>query len=63
VGLASSLSDARRQVAQGAAYVNDERAGEGRRLGPADLLHGRYVVLRRGKKAYHVLVADPSPGV
>lgn len=55
--LASSLSDARRTVGQGAAYVNGERADDGRLLGPDDLLHGRWVVLRKGKRNYHLLDA------
>lgn len=55
--LASSLSDARRTVSQGAAYVNGERAGDGRVLGPDDLIHGRWVLLRKGKRTYHLLDA------
>jgi len=55
-GLASSKSDARRTITQGGAYVNDRREpDESRRLGPADLLHDRYVVLRRGRRDYHLL--------
>jgi tyrosyl-tRNA synthetase len=55
-GLAASRSDARRTLAQGAAYVNNRRAGEDRAVTGADLLHGRYVLLRRGKKQYHALI-------
>ena len=29
-------------------------------LGPDDLLHGRYAVLRKGKRAYAVVVAPPA---
>jgi tyrosyl-tRNA synthetase len=55
-GLASSKSDARRTITQGGAYVNDRREpDESRLLGPADLLHDRYVVLRRGRRDYHLL--------
>jgi tyrosyl-tRNA synthetase len=53
--LASSLSDARRTIAQGAAYINGEPAREDRPLSEADLLHGRWLVLRRGKRTYHLL--------
>jgi tyrosyl-tRNA synthetase len=60
-GLATSKSDARRVVEQGGAYLNDERAEPGRMLAYTDLLHGRYVLLRRGKK--HVSVIEVlSPG-
>lgn len=55
--LASSLSDARRTIQQGAAYVNGERAGPERSLCPDDLLHGRWVLLRKGRRTYHLLDA------
>jgi tyrosyl-tRNA synthetase len=55
--LASSLSDARRTIAQGAAYVNGVQAPENRPLSEADLLHDRWVLLRRGKRTYHLLDA------
>ncbi|MGD9797609.1 MAG: tyrosine--tRNA ligase [Acidimicrobiia bacterium] len=55
--LASSRSDARRALAQGALYVNGERADAERRLGPDDLLHGRWVLLRKGKRTHHLLDA------
>ncbi|MEV5711551.1 tyrosine--tRNA ligase [Actinoallomurus sp. NPDC052274] len=50
-GLVGSKSEARRTVAQGGAYVNnvkvtDEAAVPDR----GDLLHGRFLVLRRGKR-------------
>jgi len=55
-GLVSSRSEARRTIVQGGAYVNNRREGdEGRVLGVKDLLHDRYVVLRRGRRDYHLL--------
>ena len=56
--LASSRGDARRALEQGAVSVNGERARPGRVIGKDDLLHGRYVVLRKGKKSYAVLVRE-----
>lgn len=56
--LASSKGDARRAIAQGGVYVNGERAEEGRRVGVSDLLHGRFVLLRKGKKAYALIDAS-----
>lgn len=50
--LAASKGEARRALAQGGVYVNGERAGEGRVVSAGDLLHGRYVLLRKGKRAY-----------
>jgi hypothetical protein len=61
--LASSLSDARRTISQGAAYVNGELVREDRPLSEADLLHDRWLLLRRGKRTYHLLdVASRLPG-
>jgi tyrosyl-tRNA synthetase len=59
-GLASSRGDARRSLEQGAISVNGDRAGPGRLIRGADVLHGGYVVLRKGKKSYAVLVRDGS---
>jgi tyrosyl-tRNA synthetase len=51
-GLAGSLSEARRTVAEGGANVNNERITDAERtFGPADALHGRYLALRRGRRA------------
>ena len=48
-GLAKSKKEARRTIDSGGAYVNNVRQTDaGRTLGPADLLHDRYVVLRKG---------------
>jgi tyrosyl-tRNA synthetase len=53
--LADSKADARRLLAQGAVYVNGTRVGAERTLAPSDALHGRWIVLRRGKTHQHVL--------
>jgi tyrosyl-tRNA synthetase len=58
-GLASSKSDARRALAAGELWLNAERIGEDRPLGPADLRFDRYVLLRRGKKRHHLVVRMP----
>jgi tyrosyl-tRNA synthetase len=55
--LASSLSDARRTIAQGAAYVNGEPVREDIPLSEVGKLHDRWVLLRRGKRTYHLLDA------
>ena len=55
-GLVASKSAARQAVGQGGVSVNGRREGDvDRRLGPEDLLEGDFVVLRRGKRSYHVL--------
>jgi tyrosyl-tRNA synthetase len=60
-GLAQSKGDARRRIEQRGAYVNNVRQSEvGRMLGLEDLLHGRYVVLRKGRRDIHVLRTAPE---
>lgn len=50
-GIVSSRSAARRAIDEGGAYVNNVKvASVEDKLDTGDLLHGRYAVLRRGKK-------------
>ena len=56
VGLASSRSEARAFIEGGGVYINNERDTElDRTVTPSDLLLGRYLVLRRGKKNHHLV--------
>ncbi len=51
-GLVASRGEARRAIKQGGVYVNNAPVDdEDRVISGDDLLHGRYAVLRRGKKA------------
>ncbi len=50
-GLVESVSEARRAIAQGGVYVNNAKVeAQDAVLAETDLLHGRFAVLRRGKK-------------
>jgi tyrosyl-tRNA synthetase len=50
-GLASSLSEARRTVSEGGAYLNNVRITDADTpVSPDVLLHGRWLVVRRGKR-------------
>jgi tyrosyl-tRNA synthetase len=50
-GLVPSKSAARRAIAEGGAYLNNQRVTEAEAVpGERDLLHGRYLILRRGKR-------------
>lgn len=52
-GLVPSMKEARRVIAEGGAYVNNVRVAEvDATVSDADLLHGRYLVLRRGKRSF-----------
>jgi tyrosyl-tRNA synthetase len=53
-GLCSSNSDARRTLTQKGIRANGDIV-EGESLADLDLLHGRYVLLRKGKSNYHIL--------
>ncbi len=51
-GLVPSKSAARRAVAEGGAYVNNTKVADvDAAIAPEDVLHGRWVVLRRGKRS------------
>ena len=53
--LGLSRSEARRAVRQGGAYVNNDKiADEAAQAGEADWLHGRFLVLRRGRQSVAV---------
>jgi tyrosyl-tRNA synthetase len=55
-GLCKSKGEARRLTEAGGVYVNNRRVeGSERALGEGDLLAGRYVVLRKGRRDYHLL--------
>ena len=57
-GVCGSLGEARRAISQGGIYVNDRRVeGDDATVGDKDLLHDRYLLLRRGKRHPHVVVA------
>jgi len=57
-GLATSKGDARRALAQGAVSVNGRKVDGEATLGPDAVVHDRYVLLRKGKRHYAMLVHD-----
>ncbi len=60
-GLAASKSAARRTVAEGGAYLNNTKIGDPDTVpARADLLHGRWLVLRRGKRSVAGVEVMPS---
>jgi len=55
-GLSDSKSAARRAIKEGGAYINNERVSDGETALPADrALHGRWLLLRRGKRSIAVV--------
>ena len=54
-GLASSNSEARRLLQQRSVRANGEQLDEHAKLDKVALLHGRWMLLRKGKTAYHLL--------
>ena len=58
-GLVSGTSAARRAINEGGAYLNNQRVRDiDQQVTAADLLHGRWLVLRRGKRNF--AAADAS---
>jgi len=56
VGLTTSRGEARRAVEQGGVYLNGERVDDvGSRVTANEALEGAFLVLRRGKKHYHLI--------
>jgi tyrosyl-tRNA synthetase len=54
--LVSSLSEARKVIDQGGAYLNNRRvSGPEPRVTTSDLISDRYALLRRGKASHHLL--------
>jgi tyrosyl-tRNA synthetase len=59
VGLATSKSDARRGIAGKGFSLNGEPiAAPERTLGAGDLLHGKYVMLQKGKRNHAMIVVE-----
>lgn len=54
--LAKSKGEARRFLEQGGVYVNNVRLEPDALVGLQDALHGRYLVLRRGRRELHLVV-------
>src|ERR1700722_4468834 len=55
--LATSLGEARRFIEQGGVYVNNVRVESGAKVDTTQLLHDRYLLLRRGRRQLHLVVA------
>jgi len=54
--LSGSKGAARKDLQGGGIYVNNHRESDAARaVGPSDALHGKYVVLRKGKKNFHLV--------
>jgi len=59
-GVASSKGDARRAVEGGGVYLNNVRVEDSeRRVTMADALEGRFLVIRKGKRSYHLVAILP----
>ena len=57
-GLATSKSDSRRAVESGGVYLNNNKVdGVAKTVTTADLLFGKYLLLRKGKRSYALLRA------
>ena len=60
-GVASTVSAARRAIAEGGAYLNNQRVTDEKAVPrPEDLLHSRYLILRRGKRTVGAVEVVPE---
>ena len=54
--MASGKGDARRKIKGGGMYVNNERVeDEQMRVSKDDAVEGQFIILRQGKKKYHLV--------
>ncbi len=61
-GVVASKSAARRAITEGGAYINNAKVTElDARLTPDQLLHGQFVIARRGKKTVGALTITGGP--
>ncbi len=58
--LADSKGAARRLIAQGGVKIDGKPVAQDRPIGQDDLLHKRFVLVTKGKKARHLLVVEGS---
>lgn len=56
-GLAPSKGQARKDLESGGIYLNNTRTEHARNVTATDLLFGKYLLLRKGKRSYAVLAA------
>jgi tyrosyl-tRNA synthetase len=60
-GLAPTVSAARRTIAEGGAYLNNQKVTDEQAVPDAeDLLYGRYLILRRGKRTVGAVEIVPA---
>ena len=60
-GTAPTVSEARRTIAGGGAYLNNRKVTDEKAVpGADDLLHGRYLILRRGKRTVGAVEVIPE---
>jgi tyrosyl-tRNA synthetase len=60
-GTAPTVSAARRAIAGGGAYLNNQKVTDEKAVpGAGDLLHGRYLILRRGKRTVGAVEVVPE---
>ncbi|MFZ5597950.1 MAG: tyrosine--tRNA ligase [Bacillota bacterium] len=58
-GLCPSRSRGRNDIESGAIYINDARESDsGKRVEDMDRFFGKYIVLRKGKKNYHLVTLE-----
>jgi len=60
-GVAPTVSAARRAITGGGAYLNNQKVTDEKAVpGAEDLLHGRYLILRRGKRTVGAVEVVPA---
>lgn len=53
-----SKGEARKSIQGNGVSINKEKIGMDRKITAADLLHGKYLLVQKGKKNYYLIIAD-----
>lgn len=63
VGMSKSKGEARRLINQGGAYINNKKCETDILLGPKKFLFNKAILLRAGKKKYHLLIVEDKSNI
>jgi tyrosyl-tRNA synthetase len=58
--LFKSKSEARRALEQGGLYLNGDRLTGNREIAHSELLHGKYLLVKKGARSYGLIVVEGS---
>ncbi len=58
INIFASKSEVRRSLKENSVSINKEKVTEASTIGKKDLLQGKYILVQKGKKTYHLVIAN-----